>query len=125
MTQEQIQARIQASKEKAAKKPQKMAWIGPTIEDLRCRGYKVRVHQYRYVLGKEGDPANLLPRNCPLFEGYPGQISIRGGLTCISILTPDGDEISASALCSKKDVYHRRYGNFVALNRILEKVKLK
>jgi hypothetical protein len=79
-----------------------------TIKDLRYAGYKVRVLHTRPVTYQ-----------CKL-DGKVPIVSAKGGTTVIEITTPDGSKtVVGKAECSLKDVWNRKLGNKIALNRAL------
>lgn len=79
-----------------------------TIRDLRYAGYKVRVLHSR-----------PMSYTCKM-SGQSPEVSAKGGTTVIEITTPDGKKtVTGKAECSIKDVWNRKLGNKIALNRAL------
>lgn len=92
----------------------------PTVKELRQKGYKIRVTHYRYSTAYE-NKLNLfsLYELRTYHDDWQKYIKPKGGETKVEILTPDGKEFAASAVCSKKDVFCRRIGRETAILRIL------
>jgi hypothetical protein len=78
-----------------------------TIQQLRKDGYKVRVLHSRIF------KSIILP-----------QLSPTGGETIIQITTPDGKiTVEGRAICSDKDNFNRKTGNFIALGRAMKQIQ--
>ncbi len=71
-----------------------------TVESLRKKGYKVRVHHYR----KHGEQSS--PTSC-------------GGKTVVEITTPDGITLVGKARCNRKENYNKKLGVRIALGRAM------
>jgi hypothetical protein len=71
-----------------------------TVESLRKKGYKVRVHHCR----KHGGQPN--PTAC-------------GGKTVVEITTPDGTTLVGKARCNRKENYNKKLGVRIALGRAM------
>lgn len=74
-----------------------------TVEDLRKRGFKIRVHHHRRVTGKVVNPL--------------------GGKTVVEITTPDGTTLVGVSRCSRKENFNKRLGVRIALGRALARRK--
>jgi hypothetical protein len=88
------------------------------INQLRDAGYKVRVHHLR----KYRSISESLTRH--QFEvqyqsSYAAWILPNGGSTVVELTTPDGVEVSGTAVCSEKDQYNRKLGLKIALGRAI------
>ena len=70
----------------------------PTIHQLRCAGWKVRVIHSKY------------DNNDELYDRF----------TRIELTSPDGKDSFGVANCSKKDQWNRKLGNRIALGRALK-----
>jgi hypothetical protein len=100
-----------------------------TIQELKNRGYKVKVRHFRYGGIKIVDAVNL-PTNfvavCPLLpekeiagpNRYP-----RGGKTVVQVTSPGGKDYDAVAECSLKDGFDRKRGVRICLGRIEQEIQ--
>lgn len=77
-----------------------------TVQELRNKGYKVRVLHIRDRFYK--------PRMDSSINGYE---SPKGGTTHIIIDSPNGDHFEGIARCSKQDNYNKKLGVRIALGR--------
>lgn len=77
-----------------------------TIQELRERGYKVRVLHFRDRIFKNRMDSNPY--------GYE---SPKGGMTRVVIDSPDGKHFEGESFCSKKDNYNKKLGVKIALGR--------
>lgn len=74
-----------------------------TVQELRNKGYKVRVLHHRYCDGyytRRGHGADA-----------------KGGATQIIIDSPTGENYQGLAICSEKDNYNKKLGVKIALGR--------
>lgn len=78
-----------------------------TVQDLRNRGFKVRVLHFRDLVYK--------PRMSYLTVN--GTQSPKGGITKVIIDAPSGEHYEGEARCSKKDNYNKKLGVKIALGR--------
>lgn len=77
-----------------------------TVESLRKRGCKIRVHHHRRKAG------------C-------GAINPLGGKTVVEITTPDGTTLVGVSRCSRKENFNKRLGVRIALGRAMARRKAK
>jgi len=81
-----------------------------TIQELRNKGFKVRVLHNRLYNGyhkwQEGDK-----------EHGPLDPDPRGGSTEIVIDSPTGEHYHGTAICSRKENYNKKMGVRIALGR--------
>jgi hypothetical protein len=90
-------------------------YISP-VHMLRQLGNKVRVIHYRISRKKSMRRRLLIPSyNATNDEFYP-----KGGLTVVSIMTPQGIEAEGHAHCDNVDPYNRKVGVKLAVERALE-----
>lgn len=85
-----------------------------TVQDLRNKGYKVRVLHNRLYNGYHKWQVGSRPPS-----GYAGPIDPdpKGGSTEIVIDSPDGKHFQGLAICSKKENYNKKMGVRIALGR--------
>lgn len=81
------------------------------VEHLRRNGWKVRVYHQRQT-----------PQGLKRIQGKNQKILPKGGLTEVSVISPEGETGSGWAECSKKDVYNRKLGVQIALGRALKSI---
>ena len=88
-----------------------------TVEQLRKSGNKVRVHHYRHI--REGD--NGLTRFVPLcdIQNFT-KVHPKGGLTKVSITTPEGKHFEGKAGCVMTDAFNYKLGVRIALGKLQE-----
>lgn len=84
-----------------------------TIQELRNKGYKVRVLHNRLYNGyhkwQVGSRSN--------YGNGPIDPDSKGGSTEVIIDTPSGDHFKGLAICSKKENYNKKMGVRIALGR--------
>jgi len=76
-----------------------------SIQELRNKGYKVRVLHYRNFIERQS------------FGGIREYLSPKGGRTKLVIDTPTGDHFEGEAVCSSQDNYNKKLGIRIALGR--------
>lgn len=86
-----------------------------TVQELRNRGYKVRVLHNRLYNGYH--KWQVGSRDCRAFSGVPIDPDAKGGSTQIIIDSPSGKHFQGVAICSKKDNYNKKLGVRIALGR--------
>lgn len=95
-----------------------------TINSLKEKGYKVYVSHKRYfceqVFNKNMEPvqAYVLRNMSQVDRDIKKNAHPVGGMTCVSIVSPDGDVKTGCAQCCLKDNYNKKLGVQIALNRI-------
>lgn len=77
-----------------------------TVQELRNKGYKVRVLHIRDKFYK--------PRMDSSINGYE---SPKGGITHVIIDSPNGEHFEGVARCSRQDNYNKKLGVRIALGR--------
>lgn len=86
-----------------------------TVQELRNKGYKVRVLHNRLYNGyhkwQVGSVESTKYRYGPI-DPDP-----KGGSTQVVIDSPDGKHFQGLAICSKKENYNKRMGVRIALGR--------
>lgn len=83
-----------------------------TVQDLRNRGYKVRVLHNRLYRGYyRWQAANQSDYNGPINPDS------KGGSTEIIIDSPKGEHYQGVAICSKKENYNKKLGVKIAIGR--------
>lgn len=85
-----------------------------TVQDLRNKGYKVRVLHNRLYNGYHKWQVGSIPQS-----GYCGRIDpdTKGGSTEVIIDSPNGARYHSIAICSKKDNYNKKIGVRIAIGR--------
>jgi hypothetical protein len=81
-----------------------------SIAELRKKGYRVQVLHDRPVVYQQrlnGSVRVFLPK---------------GGVTFITITTPEGNTATGAARCSEKETWDRKMGNQIALGRALNQL---
>lgn len=86
-----------------------------TVQDLRNKGYKVRVLHNRLYNGYHKWQVGSRPTSG--YMGGPIDPDPKGGSTEIVIDSPDGQNFKGLAICSKKENYNKRMGVRIALGR--------
>ena len=94
-----------------------------TVQAVKNAGFKLFINHYRYLIKGEDAFGQTLALK-PLAELRQNllqyHITARGGMTFAEIVDPEtGYSITATANCSKQDVYIRRVGIEYALRRAL------
>jgi hypothetical protein len=102
-----------------------------TVNSLRTRGYKVQVTHYRDFPYKiPGFPnAQVFDKNGKLMVQQIAKFQLldkkemqealpSGGRTVVSVMKPDGVEVTATAFCSVHDSYNKKIGVKVALKKL-------
>lgn len=93
-----------------------------TVQELRNKGYKVKVLHHRLYNGyhkwQVGDKYVIL-KGAELQGGSYGPIDpdTKGGSTHIIIDSPTGSHYEGIAICSKSDNYNKKLGVKIALGR--------
>jgi hypothetical protein len=85
-----------------------------TIQELRKKNYKIRIHHWRRYKTKHGETF-YLPK---WGQEYGDALETKGGMTVMWLTTPDGETYKASAKCNIVDAFNRKLGNKIALERI-------
>ena len=95
---------------------QNQGYISP-VQVLRQAGNKVKVIHYRASREKAlNGHMKLIPSwNVTNDQFYP-----KGGLTQVSIQTPEGHEATGEVKCSHHDPYNRRLGVKIAVGRAIK-----
>lgn len=93
------------------------------IQELKNKGYRVSLTTRRYMVGESKSERitelrNRISRQSFLFGGGGG-IDPRGGETDVLVITPKGQVLRGSSVCSRKDNFNRKLGNEIALYRAL------
>lgn len=88
-----------------------------TVHALRKAGFKLRVTHRR---PKKNEMNRLYTYGEVAIDEYY-QFSPKGGSTTVELRKPDGTEIRAEAVCSKKDAFNRKQGLQIALERAVLK----
>lgn len=86
-----------------------------TVQELRNRGYKVRVLHNRLYHGYHKWQVGSRPTS-----GYAGSHidpDPKGGSTEVVIDSPNGEHFQGLAICSKKENYNKKMGVRIALGR--------
>ena len=77
-----------------------------TVQELRNKGYKVRVLHFRDRIIKNR-----------MDSSPSGSESPKGGMTRVVIDSPDGNHYHGTSICSKKENYNKKMGVRIALGR--------
>lgn len=77
-----------------------------TVQELRNKGYKVRVLHIRDRIYKKRMDSSV-----------NGSESPKGGITHVIIDSPNGEHFEGVARCSKQDNYNKKLGVRIALGR--------
>lgn len=96
------------------------------VKSLRQQKYKIRVTHYRLVkagakFAMKGKP-DLLPMHEIQTRNFQYAILAKGGKVVVELTSPNNVSVSAEAECSKKDVYVKKEGVKLALERALDKL---
>lgn len=83
-----------------------------TVQELRNKGYKVRVLHNRLYNGYHKWQVGSKPQTCG-----PIDPDAKGGSTQIIIDSPTGEHYQGLAICSKKENYNKKLGVKIALGR--------
>lgn len=86
-----------------------------TVQELRNRGYKVRVLHNRLYNGYHKWQVGSMDRAG--YSGRPIDPDTKGGSTEIVIDSPDGKHYHGISICSKKDNYNKKMGVRIAIGR--------
>ncbi len=91
-----------------------------TIQSLKDKGFKVKVNYLRYSNLDARSPRrkSLIHRHLFL-DGR--QISPKGGMTIVEITSPKGETSLFKIKCSFSDVFDKKVGVKLALDKYLEK----
>lgn len=89
-----------------------------SINQLRDSGLKVRVHHRRLYKGQTQPLTRKEYEDMNTGTPYCKAVLPRGGITEISVTTPEGKEVEASAACSAKDAFSRKKGVTIAVGRL-------
>lgn len=93
-----------------------------TIEKLRKAGNKVRVNTFRYSI-KHGK--KLIPIISFRSFGFQNWINPKGGLVEVAVTTKEGKHYRASAHCSESDVFCKKNGINLAIERVVKEMDVK
>ncbi len=85
-----------------------------TIESLRKHGFRVRTNVFRYS-SKHGK--KLIPISCFRMMNYQHLILPKGGKVQVVIYGDDGKAHIGESLCSVNDMFNRREGLKIAIER--------
>lgn len=89
------------------------------VHTLRKSGVKVNITHYRVVdTGVKNSRKKVLPMHVIREKGWQPFIQAKGGKTEVT-LSYDNFSVTASAECSRKDAYIRKYGLKVGMERAL------
>lgn len=77
-----------------------------TVEQLRQKGCRVRVHHNRLIDTRD-------------FSIFP-----RGGNTMVEITLPDGTELTGTSKCSDKDNYDKKIARTICIGRAMAGINL-
>ena len=91
-----------------------------TVQELKKAGYTAHVVHLR-VLNQTNRRRNALFGTLPKGAGDHTYVNPRGGITQVSITTPDGRELFGEAECSFEDNYNKKRGVAIAIGRALTK----
>lgn len=101
-----------------------------TLSNLQLAGWKMYISHKRYFPENEmmGDEVFLTRQefnkaydnNMFWFTTYDREVSTKGGYTIVTLVTPEGKEFIGRATCSMNDVYCRKTGRELALQRAVE-----
>ena len=86
-----------------------------TVQELRNKGYKVRVLHNRLYHGYHKWQVGA--KDAATFSGVPIDPDAKGGSTEIIIDSPNGEHFRGLAICSKKENYNKKMGVRIALGR--------
>lgn len=86
-----------------------------TVQELRNRGYKVRVLHNRLYNGYHKWQVGAV--ESARYNYGPIDPDSKGGSTQVVIDSPDGKHFSGFAICSKKENYDKKMGVRIALGR--------
>jgi hypothetical protein len=99
-----------------------------SIEEIQNKGFKVKIRHLRYFpLIKDENQFytkySYLNKynNGDKTDTFSKVVSTHGGITEVTIKSPDGKEFSAKAVCSQKDQFSRKVGRETALFRAYQK----
>lgn len=100
-----------------------------SIDELRNKGYKIRIIHYRTYLSNcltDNNNKRVLSRfeaeKEGIFNSLYGPQSF-GGMTKVELRSPDGTEVTGESMCSMKDQFSRRFGRDIAIGRALAKLR--
>lgn len=86
-----------------------------TVQELRNKGYKVRVLHNRLYNGYHKWQVGA--RDSAAFSGRPIDPDSKGGSTQVIIDSPNGEHFQGLAICSQKENYDKKMGVRIALGR--------
>ena len=86
-----------------------------TVQELRNKGYKVRVLHNRLYNGYHKWQVGAV--ESAKYRYSPIDPDPKGGSTQVVIDSPDGKHFQGLAICSKKENYDKRMGVRIALGR--------
>jgi len=95
-----------------------------TLQELKDKGYKVKVRHYRYPFVKLDNYINLPMGAVGLGELMPEKDIEgpkrfpRGGLTRVEVTSPENWNYAVEAHCSLKDGFDRKRGVRICLGRL-------
>ncbi len=93
-------------------------------DELRAKGYKVRVRHLRYLDSREvympKDAAKPLTRR--QFRDKIVPVFPRGGLTHVLVLAPDHIWAEATVKCSPQDAFVKRVGYVLAVEKAMKEI---
>jgi hypothetical protein len=96
-----------------------------TVHQLRKNGWKVKVGHKRIVYRFDPKTGVKNTKTCLIKnwkEEYPTYyLSAKGGITEVSITSPQGVTHTEVSICNEKDHYDGRIGVDIALGRVLAK----
>ncbi len=92
-----------------------------TIQLLRQQGYKVNCQHFRLSQTKGA----MLPLKYFRLTASQGDIAAKSGLTILFVKSPQGVSYESLAECSKVDVFRRKIGIKIALERLKTKLPIE
>ena len=94
-----------------------------SINELRLKGYRVRVTHFRFEQWLDRYSTIVLRHQGEIKDGIELMLPVRfwpfGGETHVEIICPDGSRLYGEAKCSMKDNYNKKLGVKIALGRAL------
>lgn len=95
-------------------------------QKLRKAGCRVRVHHLRYYRSVTNpvvvETYEAISGRSAAQEGFLQSNAMpHGGVTIVTVTTPDGKSYDETAFCSQKDAYNKKLGREIALGRLFKR----